>query len=64
MDFLESDKLKQIGLRCARFTHDSRQLACGDSNGNIRIYETDFLEQVSMNFFKDGFVSLIANRLF
>lgn len=45
-EFAEIERVRQNGLRCIKTSHDGKHLACGDSTGNVRIYETDFFEQI------------------
>ncbi len=52
-EFVEIERVRQNGLRCLKLSHDGMHLACGDSTGNIRIYTTDFMEQV-----RSGFIAL------
>ena len=47
LEFAEIERLRQHGPKCTKLSHDGLQLACGDSAGNIRIYDTDHFEQVS-----------------
>ena len=47
LEFAEIERLRQHGPKCCKLSHDGLQLACGDSSGNIRVYETDRFEQVA-----------------